>query len=65
MIDMVEVLYNRVKQEMDTWDFFDAYSVSFFVYSNEFYEFDGISNVSEFNIFINNETYFKKLWELV
>jgi len=43
---------------MDLWDFSDAYSITFFVYSNEMYEFNGINNITEFNISLNNETYF-------
>lgn len=37
MIDLREYFYNKIKNEMDHWDMSDAYSITFFLYSNEAY----------------------------
>ena len=37
----------------------DAYSITFFLYSNEVYAYKEYSNVCEFSISLNNETFFK------
>ena len=41
---------------MDTWSEADIYAISFFVYSNESYEYKGFSNVSSFAISYNAES---------
>lgn len=43
-------LYERVLPIIQSWDEKGIYAISFFVYANESYEHDGISNVSEFSI---------------
>ena len=60
MINLKEYLYQKVKKTMDEWDLSDAYSITFFIYSNEAYEYKEYSNVSVFNISMNNETFFKE-----
>ena len=59
MIDLREYFYNKIKNEMDNWDMSDAYSITFFLYSNEAYTYKEYSNVCEFSISLNNETFFK------
>ena len=59
MIDLREYFYNKIKNEMDHWDMSDAYSITFFLYSNEAYTYKEYSNVCEFSISLNNETFFK------
>ena len=56
MIDLREYIYNK-KNEMDHWNISDAYSVTFFLYSNEAYTYKEYSNVCEFSISLNNETF--------
>ena len=45
MIDLREYFYNKIKNEMDHWNISDAYSVTFFLYSNEAYAYKEYSNV--------------------
>ena len=59
MINLREYFYNKIKNEMDHWDMSDAYSITFFLYSNEAYTYKEYSNVCEFSISLNNETFFK------
>ena len=56
MINIVEKIYSKVKSIMDTWSEADIYAISFFVYSNESYEYKGFSNVSSFAISYNAES---------
>lgn len=60
MIDMEKILYAKVISIMDKWDFSDAYSVTFFVYSNECNEYKGKKYLTEFNISLNNNKYFEE-----
>lgn len=60
MIDLKQYFYDKVKSVMDEWDYSDAYSVTFFVYSNESYKYKEYSNISEFNISLNNESFFRE-----
>ena len=39
MINITEKMYSKVKSIMDTWSEDDIYAISFFVYSNESYEY--------------------------
>ena len=55
MIDISEKLYNAVKSIIDSWQEEGIYAISFFVYSNEAYEYNGFSNVSSFAISYNTE----------
>ena len=56
MINIAEKIYSKVKSIMDTWSEADIYAISFFVYSNESYEYKGFSNVSSFAISYNAES---------
>ena len=49
------VLYEKVKKEILSWNEDDIYAISFFVYSNEAYEYKGIENVSMWAISYNTE----------
>ncbi len=55
MINISEKLYNAVKSIITTWNEDGIYAISFFVYSNEEYEYKGFSNVSSFAISYNTE----------
>ena len=56
MINIIEKIYSKVKSIMDTWSEADIYAISFFVYSNESYEYKEFSNVSSFAISYNTES---------
>lgn len=55
MTNFEEKLYLKIKSVMDTWREDGIYAISFFVYSNEAYEYNGFSNVSLFAISYNTE----------
>ena len=55
MTNISEKLYLKIKSIMDTWCEDDIYAISFFVYSNEAYEYKGFRNVSSFAISYNTE----------
>lgn len=55
MINISEKLYNTVKQIISSWSEDGIYAISFFVYSNEEYEYNGFSNVSSFAVSYNTE----------
>lgn len=57
MVDIEGYLYKKVKSIMEKWEEKDIYAVSFFVESNELYEYEGYSNVTEFLISYNTESY--------
>lgn len=63
MIDLEGYLLNEVKKVIDTWDLHDAYSVTFFVYANDAYEYKNISNITQFNISYNTETYYERNYD--
>lgn len=50
-----EVLYDKVKAEILTWDEPDVYAISFFVDNNLAYEYGGHENVSAWSISYNTE----------
>ena len=56
MMDIEKILYNKVKSEMSNWDEEGIYAISFFVYSNESYEFKNFANVSTWSIGYNTES---------
>lgn len=57
MIDIVDILYNKVKAVIMEWETEpDVYAISFFVESNEEYRYAGFSNISEFAISYNAES---------
>lgn len=55
MVNIFEKLYNVVKKVIDSWNEDGIYAISFFVYSNEAYEYSGFSNVSSFAVSYNTE----------
>ena len=55
MVDLRAYLKNRLIDVISAWDADDVYAVSFFVYSNESYEYRGYSNVTEFSVGYNTE----------
>ena len=54
-IDIESVFYQKVKNIIADWKESGIYAISFFVYSNEAYEYQGYRNVSEFLISYNTE----------
>ncbi|MBE6639007.1 MAG: hypothetical protein E7616_06090 [Ruminococcaceae bacterium] len=56
MIDITGKIYEKIKSIMDAWSEPDIYAISFFVYSNESYEYKDFSNVSSFAISYNTES---------
>ncbi len=55
MINITEKIYSKVKSVMEAWSESDIYAISFFVYSNESYEYKNFTNVSSFAISYNTE----------
>jgi len=55
MINISEKLYSAVKAIIDNWNEDGIYAISFFVYSNEVFEYNGFSNVSYFAVSYNTE----------
>lgn len=55
MLNITQAFYSRIKKIMDTWSESDIYAISFFVDSNESYEYKNYSNVSSFMISYNTE----------
>lgn len=56
MIDIEKILYDKVKSVMSNWNEDGIYAISFFVYSNEAYEFKNFTNVSTWAISYNTES---------
>ena len=56
MINITEKIYSKVESVMETWSESDIYAISFFVYSNESYEYKNFKNVSYFAISYNTES---------
>lgn len=56
MIQITEKMYEKVKSIIETWSEDDIYAISFFVTSNESYEYKDYSNVSYFAISYNTES---------
>ena len=55
MIDLQSYLENKLRAVISAWDENDIYAISFFVYSNEEYEYNGCSNVTKFAVSYNTE----------
>ena len=55
MIDIEHILYEKVKSEISQWNEDGIYAISFFIYSNEAYEFKNFTNVSTWAISYNTE----------
>lgn len=55
MIEIEKILYDKVKAEILKWNENGIYAISFFVYSNDSYEYKGYTNVSTWAISYNTE----------
>lgn len=55
MIDLQSFLENKLRDVISTWNENGIYAISFFVYSNEAYEYNGYSNVTKFAVSYNTE----------
>ena len=55
MNELEKVLYDKVKSEILSWDEDEIYAISFFVYSNEAFEYKNYENVSMWAISYNTE----------
>lgn len=56
MIQIEDILYEKVKSEILKWDEEGIYAISFFVYSNNAYEYKNYNNVSIWDISYNTES---------
>ena len=56
MTDITKNIYTKVVTEMENWSAPDIYAISFFVYSNESFQYKGFTNVSYFAISYNTES---------
>lgn len=50
MIDLQAYLEKRLLDIISSWNEDDIYAISFFVYANEAYEYEGYSNVTNFSV---------------
>ena len=55
MILIADMIYSKVKSIIASWSEKDIYAISFFVYSNETYQYKEFDNVSYFAISYNTE----------
>ena len=55
MIAIKEAMYDKIKSIISTWNEESIYAISFFVYSNEAYEYNEFNNISTFAISYNTE----------
>lgn len=55
MIDLQIYLENKLRDIISKWVEKDIYAISFLVYSNEAYEYDGYSNITKFSVSYNTE----------
>lgn len=56
MIDLKSFLENKIRSIVSSWHETDIYAISFFLYTNESYEYNGFYNVPEFCISYNTES---------
>jgi hypothetical protein len=54
-IDLEDYLFQKTVPIIEGWDEQGVYAISFLVYSNEAYEYNGVSNVTEFSVSCNTE----------
>ena len=55
MIDLQAYLENKLRDIISAWNENNIYAISFFVYSNEAYSYNGYSNVTKFSVSYNTE----------
>ena len=56
MIDLHSYLEKKLRDVISAWNEEDIYAISFFVYSNESYEYEGYSNITRFSVSYNTES---------
>lgn len=56
MIDLQAYLEKKLRGIISTWHADDIYAISFFVYANEVYEYDGFLNVTQFFVSYQTES---------
>ena len=56
MIDLQAYLDSKLRDIISSWNEDGIYAVSFFVYSNEAYEYNGYSNITKFSVSYNTES---------
>ena len=56
IVDLQAYLEKKLRDIILAWNETDIYAVSFFVYSNEMFEYKGRSNVTEFSVSYNTES---------
>lgn len=62
-INLKDFLYHKVLNVLNAYDYDDIYTIIFFVYSNECFEYENYQNLSEFSVSNNTEQYFKREYE--
>ena len=55
MIDLQEYLEKKLRKIIESWNEEHIYAISFFVYANDSFEYQGCSNVTEFSVSYNTE----------
>ena len=55
MLSLQSYLYGKICNIVSSWDEKDIYAISFFVSSNESYQYKGISNLTKFFVSYNTE----------
>lgn len=55
MVNLQVYLENKLSNIISAWNESNIYAISFFVYSNEAYEYNGCSNVTKFFVSYNTE----------
>ena len=56
MVDLQAYIENKLRDIISSWNEDDIYAISFFVFSNEAYEYKGYSNVTKFSVSYNTES---------
>lgn len=56
MIDLQAYLENKLRGIISAWNEAGIYAISFFIYSNEAYEYNGYSNITIFSVSYNTES---------
>lgn len=57
MIDIFEIIYKRIKDIITDWEDNGIYAISFFVYSNEDFQYRGFDKVSSLSVSYNTEEF--------
>ena len=62
-INLKDFLYHKVLNVLNAYDYDDIYTIIFFVYSNECFEYEIIKIYLNFLFLNNTEQYFKREYE--